>query len=69
MGDAIAVTTAQEADFIGMLRDLGTAIDGLFDTFLKVRCGSAWEGQVTNLRRWMMQTKKPIAPVFVETPA
>ncbi|HEV2294960.1 MAG TPA: hypothetical protein VGR35_13990 [Tepidisphaeraceae bacterium] len=48
---------------ITLLRDLCGALDGLFATFLKHRASSAWEGQTGNLRRWIMQTAKPVAAV------
>jgi hypothetical protein len=48
---------------IGMLRDLSKAIDGLYATFLGVRCTSAWEGTTGNIRRWIQSTQKPIAAV------
>ncbi len=43
---------------IGLLRDLCRATDALFDTFLKTRASSAWEGYVGQLRRWIMQVPK-----------
>jgi hypothetical protein len=44
-----------------LLRDLCAAIDGLFETFLKLRGSSAWEGYVNGLRRWIMQPVKTAA--------
>ena len=41
---------------IGLLRELCSAIDGLFETFLKVRATAAWEHEVTTLRHWIQQT-------------
>jgi len=47
---------------ITFLRDLNKILDGLFATFLKVRAGSSWEGQVSTIRKWIMQTsKQPVA--------
>ena len=41
---------------IALLRELCKAVDGLFDTFLKMRAGGQWEQQVTTLRQWIQQT-------------
>ena len=38
---------------IALLRDLCRSIDGMFDTFLKVRGSSSWEGQVSTMRKWI----------------
>jgi hypothetical protein len=46
---------------IQLLRDLCGAVDGLFDTFLKTRASSAWDGYVSNVRRWIMQPMKHAA--------
>jgi hypothetical protein len=46
---------------VSLIRDLCQAIDGLFDTFLKVRASSAWEGQVNGLRKWIMEATKKTA--------
>jgi hypothetical protein len=46
---------------ISLLRDLCRAIDGMFESFLKVRASSAWEGQVSNMRRWILQPIKAVA--------
>jgi hypothetical protein len=49
---------------IAMLRDLYRAIDALFETFLTARAGSAWEGQTSAIRRWILQPQpRPIAAV------
>jgi len=40
---------------IALLRDLSQAIDRLFLTFLTIRANSAWEGQVSGIRKWIMQ--------------
>ena len=45
---------------VTLVRDLCTAIDALFDTFLKARASSAWEGQTSGIRRWIMQAGKPV---------
>ena len=45
---------------ITMLRDLCKVMDALFDTFLKTRASSAWEGQTTAMRRWMQQVGKAV---------
>lgn len=46
---------------VSMLRDLSKSIDALFDTFLKSRASSAWEGYTTGLRRWILQAAKAAA--------
>jgi hypothetical protein len=46
---------------IQLLRDLCAAMDGLFDTFLKTRASSAWEGYVSGVRRWILQPMKNAA--------
>jgi hypothetical protein len=47
---------------VSLIRDLCSAVDGLFETFLKSRASSAWEGQVTGMRKWIMEgTKKTVA--------
>lgn len=48
---------------ITMLRDFCQTIDGLFDSFLKTRGSSSWESHTTQLRRWILQSNKPIAAV------
>lgn len=48
---------------IAMLRDFCGVIDGLFEGFLKQRGGSGWEGETTQIRRWIGQASKPIAAV------
>lgn len=48
---------------VGLLRDLCKATDAMFEAFLKVRCSSAWEGQTSTIRRWILQSAKPIAAV------
>jgi hypothetical protein len=46
---------------VSLIRDLCQSIDGLFDTFLKVRTSSSWEGQVNGLRKWIMEATKKSA--------
>jgi hypothetical protein len=46
---------------VGMLREVSKTIDALFDTFLKTRASSAWEGYITGVRRWIVQTAKAAA--------
>ena len=46
---------------VGLLRELCGAIDGLYESFLKVRGSSAWEGQVNGMRRWILSPEKATA--------
>jgi hypothetical protein len=46
---------------VAMLRDVNRAIDALFDTFLKTRATSAWEGYTSGVRRWIIQAAKAAA--------
>jgi hypothetical protein len=46
---------------VTLMRDLCGAIDGLFETFLKLRSSSGWEGHVNGIRRWIMQPVKTAA--------
>ena len=46
---------------VAMLRDFGRALDALFDTFLKTRASSGWEGYTTGVRRWIIQAAKAAA--------
>lgn len=49
---------------IALLRDFCRAMDGLYDTFLKLRASSSWEPHVGGLRRWILaQIPKPVAAV------
>jgi hypothetical protein len=48
---------------IAMLRDLAGALDNMFDAFLRVRCSSAWQGQTSAIRRWIVQSAKTVAAV------
>jgi hypothetical protein len=43
---------------ITLLRDFTKALDALYDTFLKARAGSTWEGQTSGVRRWIIQSAK-----------
>ena len=73
-GEALAVGSlklpdVEEADSprvvfeerVGMLREVSKTIDALFDTFLKTRASSAWEGYTTGVRRWIVQAAKAAA--------
>ena len=46
---------------VTLLRDLGKSLDALFETFLKARASSAWEGQVNGIRKWIMEAMKKVA--------
>jgi hypothetical protein len=46
---------------VGMLRDLCKTVDALFDTFIKLRASSAWEGYAGGVRRWINQAVKASA--------
>jgi len=43
---------------ITLLRDFCEMIDALFETFLKVRASSAWEGQTGGIRKWILSAPK-----------
>ena len=73
-GEALAVGSlklpdVEEADSprvvfeerVAMLRDACKALDALFDTFLRSRAGSAWEGYTSGVRRWILQAAKAAA--------
>ena len=45
---------------VALLRDLGKAIDALFETFLRVRASSAWEGCVSGMRKWIIEPQKRV---------
>ena len=45
------------------MRDLWKGIDSLFAAFLKRRCSTAWESQTTAIRKWILQSPKPVAAV------
>lgn len=46
---------------ITLLRDLSKSLDALFETFLKARASSAWEGQVSGIRKWILESAKKAA--------
>jgi hypothetical protein len=48
---------------VSLLRDLSKSVDALYETFLKARCSSAWESQTSAIRKWIMQSAKPVAAV------
>ncbi|MGA2584193.1 MAG: hypothetical protein ABSG31_13020 [Tepidisphaeraceae bacterium] len=48
---------------IGLLRDLHQNIDGMYQSFLKIRCTSKWESQTASIRKWILQTAKPAIAV------
>ena len=50
---------------ITMLRDFCETIDNLFESFLKTRGSSSWEGQTTMLRRWIAQSTRNTAVAAV----
>jgi hypothetical protein len=46
---------------ITLLRDLCAGLDALYETFLKTRASSGWEGYTSGIRRWVTETKKASA--------
>jgi len=46
---------------IALLRDLGRALDAMFAAFMKIRASSAWEGQVSAIREWILAPQKKVA--------
>lgn len=73
-GESLAVAGAklpdvEEADSprvlfeerVALLRDLSGTIDAMFETFLKARTTSAWEGHTSAIRRWIMKAEKAAA--------
>jgi hypothetical protein len=46
---------------VALLRDLCATIDGMYETFLKARTTSAWEGQTSTIRRWIVKAEKAAA--------
>jgi hypothetical protein len=46
---------------IALLRDLCKGMDALYETFLKLRASSNWEGHVSQIRRWIKKTEKAVA--------
>jgi hypothetical protein len=43
---------------ITLLRDLCKVIDGLYETFLKLRAGAGWEGHTSAVRKWIHKEVK-----------
>jgi hypothetical protein len=53
---------------IAMLRDFCKSLDALFESFLKSRTSSAWEGHTTTIRKWIQnsaRTAQTLAEVAV----
>jgi len=48
---------------ITLLRDLCNVLDSLFNTFLLLRASATWESQTASIRRWILQSAKPITAV------
>jgi hypothetical protein len=48
---------------IALLRELSKSIDGMYESFLKVRASSSWEGQTSSIRRWIRQAGKAVAAI------
>jgi hypothetical protein len=48
---------------IALIRELCKTIDDLFERFLSARASSGWESKIAGMRRWILQTVKPIAAV------
>ncbi len=46
---------------VALIRELSKTVDSMFETFLKVRASSAWEGQVGTIRRWIQSFAKNVA--------
>ena len=46
---------------IALLRELSKSLDAMYETFLKVRASSSWEGHTNSMRRWIKQSVKPVA--------
>jgi hypothetical protein len=46
---------------VAMLRGFCKSLDAMFDAFLKVRAGGAWEGQTSTMRRWINRSgRRPV---------
>ncbi len=45
---------------IALIREFCKVTQSMFDTFLHLRGGSGWEGQVTKMRKWILQGSKPV---------
>jgi hypothetical protein len=50
---------------IAMLRELSKGLDGLYDAFLKTRVTSAWEGQVSTIRKWITSSQRKASEALV----
>jgi hypothetical protein len=48
---------------VTLMRDLWSAIDSLFDAFLKRRSSTAWESRTTAIRKWIQQSPQPVVAV------
>ena len=48
---------------IGLMRDLWKAVDSLYQTYHDRRCGGGWESQTSAIRKWILQTAKPVVAV------
>jgi hypothetical protein len=48
---------------ITMLRDFCQCLDNLYAAFLKTRTSGGWESHVATMRRWIMQSTRPVAAV------
>jgi hypothetical protein len=48
---------------ITLLRELWRSIDSMFEAFLKRRTTSAWESQTVAIRKWILQSPKPVVAV------
>ncbi len=46
---------------IALLRDLCKLVDGLYETFLKLRTSGGWESQAGVIRRWIVKLEKAAA--------
>ncbi len=50
---------------IATLRELSKAIDALYETFIKVRVTSAWEGQTSTIRKWITTSQRAASAALV----
>jgi hypothetical protein len=49
---------------VALLRTFCKTFDALFEAFLKVRVGGAWEGQTSTMRRWINRSgRRAVAAV------
>ena len=46
---------------VSLLRDLCKTLDGMYETFLKLRTTAGWEGQTSAIKRWIMRPDKAAA--------